>query len=309
MLKLVFLQYIDRSGSSYLANLLSNYKQVFVFPEAGYLNNLLLKYPDRKFKKGDAIQRRLEKVCESHFQIKHWPLKELFALGLNEISYFELFLQLLKLYARKHKFNETLWVFKFQHTPGVIKYINEARIYGIEFYSILLFRDPRAICNSQIRVAKDYPQLVFSKNPLILIKKWNKFYREANMVYPNESKLILKFEDLIQQSPGIHTSVSNFLTIERELDENENNYYFQLTAIEKRLHSQIICSPKSKRIDAWQTELPKRLIAIFDLLFFNNNRTLGYVGKNDSYSFIMLVKLFFTIVCYRIRILLKLDIG
>lgn len=308
-MKLVFLQYIDRSGSSYLANLLSNNKQVYVFPEAGYLNSILLKNPSRKFRKGNAIQRRLEEDSESHFQMKHWPIKELFELKLNNTTYFELFLRLLKLYARKHKLNKLLWVFKFQYTPGVIKYINEAIFNGFEFYSILLFRDPRAICNSQIRVAKEYPQLVFSQNPLILIKKWNKFYREASKVYPNESKLIVKFEDLIKQSTETHISLSAFLTIERELDENENNYYSQLTAIEKQLHSQIINNPTDERVHAWETELPELLIAMFDILFFNKKSILGYAKKHGSYRFIERVKLHFTIACYRIRILLRQDIG
>jgi hypothetical protein len=305
-LKLYLIQYIDRSGSSFLVNQLSLYNDVYVFPEAGYLGGILFKTPNKKFNKYDQLYKKLSNDYKNHFQLRNWPINQVFEKHNFGKSYYELFLELLRAIADKEKVHKSIWIFKFQYIPGIVEHLKEISNTIIEIKIIFLLRDPRAIFFSQKNIARRKLKLPFSCNPVILSLKWNYMYKELMQNINNPSLFCQKYEDLVINFNKSTQRIEKFLAIDGQQKSTKRKYFNHLSEIERKIHSKINSPPDIVCVDAWKTQLSLYYISYIEKKCFPDNSKYEYI-RSSSDSFTLFISRIIINLYFKLRILLRID--
>jgi len=88
-LNLIFITYVNRSGSTYLANIFSKYDEVLVCPEADILINKFLINPSKSFKFNDLEKNRIKKIVDQDNKLKLWNISfnNLLTLEYSKINF------------------------------------------------------------------------------------------------------------------------------------------------------------------------------------------------------------------------------
>ncbi len=147
--KLILICYVNRSGSTYLANLFSKSPEIFVCPEADILVNQLLVEPEKKI--SIKTTKILRKAVAEDPKLKFWNLtiKDVSEIPLH-FSNLQYFLWIINNYKEKIKPAATTIVFKAERLIQLYKnYINLNKKFNI--YWIAIIRDVRAVYYSQSR--------------------------------------------------------------------------------------------------------------------------------------------------------------
>lgn len=306
-MKLIILNYIDRSGSTFLANQLSRYPDVLVFPEAGFFSGWLLKNPQQKFKVDDFLDKRISILLEEKNQLDLWQLKELVNRNWSkETANIDVFLEMLRIYAEKYNNNAGIWVFKQPNMLTFMENNKELTVPGFEIKYACILRDPRAVFNSQLKASRDFPNLSFYKNPLVAAYTWLYFYNKAKSFSGNSNFYTVYYEQLIRQYKEEFSAFMIFmgLNVNSNLYIQKGKLFELLSETEKSLHSKINDEPDILRIDAWKEELKPLMIRLIDDYTLKKQYIPEYKRNNPPVFF--LIRLLAEIY-YKIRIILKVD--
>ena len=253
-MKYIFIIYLNRSGSTFLANQLSKLNEILVCPEAEVLVNMLLKNPDTRLSKKE--QESLGSAIENDRKLKHWNL-DIDLRKTDSQSRPELFFNILDHYQSRTKPGSRAIAFKAVDLINCIDILHDYGIQkGLDIYFISLIRDPRAIFNSQRQTYVESKRKFMNRNPLTTVYQWN--YLVTNSIkYTSLYKLvILKYEDLVNSLENEMNQLVKFTGIHGEYTFAllQGDLKARIPEEQLSMHENITDPPILAKTTQWQTE-------------------------------------------------------
>lgn len=278
-MKIILLTYINRSGSTFLSNELSKYKEVAVCPESDILTNLLLIKPWENIEKQKV---QIASDLDKNEQLKYWKLDlECFDFPASLKTRFDVFLHILTCYQKQHQPSSELILYKnerlFQVLPEIMNKTNN------KIYILLLLRDIRAIYHSQSTTLLPASKKFFSGNPVVTSMYWNSYVRSINKLKCFTCYKVF-YEKLIADFGNEFNRIINFLELQPNNEmTNSGKVINFLPDSHQKIHANILKPPIAERISAWEKNLSQKEKQLIELtskkylinlnynIFTNNN--------------------------------------
>jgi hypothetical protein len=280
-LNIIFITYINRSGSTYLANLLSKYDGVLVCPEADILINKFLVDPSIPFNFNADEKKSIENIIRFDNKLKFWnfSVQEMEVL-INAKCNFEAFLNILIIYKNKIKPDANTIVFKGDilifFFNKFIKFVSAEL--NIQFISV--FRDIRAVYNSQ-NITRGSNNKNLSNNPVKTSVLWNDYMKLSEALSCEEKFHPVKYEDLINNSKEVFKQLIGIFDIDLTKINPSGDLFRRIPDHLKFMHFRINDTPDQKRISAWVNNLSKVDVFLIE-------KTSGKILSQKGYKLINL---------------------
>ena len=281
-MQVIFLTYINRSGSTFLVNQLSKLNEFLIIPEGEILvRQLLLKAHGRPGKK------TLDTIFQDH-KVKHWnwdiaDVKDSF----QEMTNAELFFHLLELYREYNKPHSKILVFKAWELIYTLGKIPTDLIVKYHLKYLALYRDVRAIVSSQrYTIYKGKP---LENNTVTATIKWRDFIR---ICQKNHSLVtLLRYEEMITGFDNFFRSLFHKLEIEGDpsFGMSSGSITESLPHNQKPLHPHIDLNPKPEFTEKWKSQLPDEDIKIIQKLATREMSQFDYDSLQVNASLAKLV--------------------
>lgn len=286
MNQIVFLTYIPRSGSTYLAKLLDEYKDIGVTIEANipdgirngkckienyndfeeYLERL---YRDEKFNYWNIDKDRLKKILMNHsFPIK---FNTILPVILNE--YFK---------NREVK----IWIFKSGYYIEYIQYL-KGLFPNAKFLYVI--RDPRAIYCSQRNTMNRKTKKPFTASVFPVAKRFNRINDILKNYYNEEWFYISKYENLIRNTEHEIKDILKFLGVKNKIKHQMSNYFEKIPENQKSLHPNINWKSREINVNKWREKISMTEILLIQHIAGKSMEEQGYpliIKKGSSWGII-----------------------
>ncbi len=247
--KILFLCYINRSGSTFLAHRLHQFREVCVCPELDVPVSGWLEAPEQPGSLQWAAECKHRLQQDPKFvawQNAGFTLENLNYHGSN----METFRSLLTLYRNAMKPDAEIVVFKAErliHLYPMFKYFPD-----VMWLAVL--RDPRAVFHSQRLTPHPDTGRMMAHNPLVLAAKWKVFCKQLirhNIPYISYERLIAETDTVLNDFAREHQLVS-------PPDASKDTYWQHLSPAHRALHTRVTLPPDATRMDRWRQDLPPR---------------------------------------------------
>jgi len=270
MKQIVFLLYMNRSGSTYLARLLNQNIKVGVTLEGTVpdgvadLPNILRKFRSDEYELTIINERELKKYINELYRdekFNHWGIernlleKKLSKLPMP-IHYREILFTILDLYFAKYKID--VYVYKKGSYIFSLEYID--RLFPDAKF-IFILRDLRAIYNSQKNTLDTKRNWRMAYSPYETSKIYNKVLDILNKWESKSNFLIVKYENFIGNSEKELNRIYSFLKVPK-INDGEKEYYSNIPIIQRSIHENIILEPLIENISNWKYSLSNHEIKI-----------------------------------------------
>lgn len=256
--EVVFLSYLSRSGSTFLASHLSQLRYVHVTLEVDlpqrvvrgepcrkvtsrrdlrvFVNRL---YRSRKFQAWNVGRGDLLSFVEARIELPVSPLRVAVAIARYDAS--------VKSPAARVVILKSGWP-----RPSDWLYRSEA-FRG--FRMLYLFRDPRAVYNSQRRARRPDCPLFLSPSPRSLVREWANQAKSIQKLAGSHSSFSLQYEFLVKNVESTMEVLSSWLNVPSELACGTREYGDRLPAWQQDLHERLSTAPDMSRMNRWKKEL------------------------------------------------------
>lgn len=299
-MSIIFLTYMNRSGSTFLASELHKCNAICSCPEANILVEMLLTIPLQKITPRKKL--KIEKEFVFNPRLKEWDLKEDDFDKINTpLTNIDYFLKILHIYKQKRKPIAKSILFKAER---LIEFYNQFQAHN--FLRIILLRDCRAIFNSQKRT--NWPGSIkkMSKNPVRTAVFWNSFMTATEKLSKSGSALIIKYEDLIQDfEKTLDRICKNTISMRYQIDYPADTYFHELADINKDIHKNIILPPKRENINKWEKQLSEKEIKIIQFISGRILNCYGYELINFELNMFLRVEIIIHKLIDKIRRFIK----
>jgi hypothetical protein len=268
-LKYIFLSFINRSGSTYLANLLSKSVEICVCPEAEILYDLLLTAPGSKISKKQAAKFNRLLANDKKFMLWNIPHD---LLVQEEKTGFENFLCILNQFRRVHYPQTNSILFKHNYLYNLVSNCNP-----LDFSFINLIREPRAVFASQCSTISPSTGKPMSWNVLSFTDSWNRHAQRILELFSEKNVITLKYEDLIENSDEVMNSLLSSLSSYEKWEDIKKippRLVKWISSDYKEIHPHIDELPLAESLLKWQTQVKKT-----DLVILKN-----FILKTPFYS-------------------------
>lgn len=281
-MQIVLITYMNRSGSTFLANLLSSSKDICVCPEGDAVVELFLEAPGQKLSYNSGNWPDLKKSMDRDGKMAVWDIRE------DAISYLEksgtrleAFRNILKYYRDRNKPDALAVVFKAERIGALMRKImladSENPGEAIKFISLV--RDPRAVVASQMATCNPGSNVPMGKNPVWTAIRW-KISQEQILESGSGSTLqmILKYEDLISRPEETIGKISGFLNIGLSgISPAKGDLLSRLPGEVRYIHPLTDKAPQTGRIDGWRSQLTAKNLYLVE-------KTCGIFMKRFGYE-------------------------
>lgn len=256
-MQLVFLCYMSRSGSTFLAKELNKYKDILVGIEGEFNDGFYKPFPS--IDNNESLYNYIESTYNSTFsKIKYWNIdKNKLFLYLKEKKYpitFKNFLYgILNLYFNGIENNEIVI-----HKAGIYhKYIDKIRSEFGDVKFIFINRDPRSIYNSQKKTTGSESGNPFTTSIEAFVKKYKDEHHLLKKHIGKDYLYILKYEDLIKSKEHVLEKIIKFVGSEGVKNDTrmEKEYYERIPEKQKIMHLKLKEKADTSRISPWKNEL------------------------------------------------------
>jgi hypothetical protein len=279
--KIVFLSYINRSGSTFLANALSKSPDVCVCPEAEILYDIFLQYPDKQWNSELIEIRRALKILQGDRKFKLWNLNDDVVKSVlqNKRTRLEIFLDILKLYQERNNMGAKIILYKHTWMIKLIPRLDESIIQKLDLNWILLIRDIRAVYASQKNTISPLTHKPMCTNCYSLAKDWNYFASEYLKLSANNNVIFVQYEDLIGSTGEKIEQITNTLKIPFNLNwirEKKGKVFELLSSDYQQIHGNIDLEPTIIHVDKWRKILTNKQVTILTILGITNLERFKY---------------------------------
>lgn len=256
-MKYIFLSYLNRSGSTFLINQLSKVPQICVCPEADILYDLLLTKPDMKIKKYHL--KKWKPLLKSDRKIKIWKInvEEILSKQYPGKKNYELFLQILNGFQKKHYPKSSYILFKHNYIHKLIN--REIFDPSVRIYWFILQRELPAIYSSQKLTVDPHTGKSMCKNPLWLAQTRKSVFRTTeHELHEKKNRLFIQFEKMISNHIPEMNRILSFIGIKDSFTIYLGQAFRHSDWIDpfyKSLHPNVEKSPITERINAWRNKI------------------------------------------------------
>ena len=270
---IVFLIYLNRSGSTYLANQLSESPEIAVPPEGhGGLERLLgLLETDSSESERTS---RLRYDLEHHRKLSAWQLDpsttaDRVTKAADEL---EAFYDLCDAFAERHKPGAGTVLVKGRFLQQLIsRYGYSGLQRGRCVRAVFLMRDPRAIFASQKKSISTRTGLPMQVNPVTAALRWRHAAKKAEAWGRHPWGMTVRYEDLVANNAETLEEIFAFLRVEREQQgqptaRGDTSLSELIPANQRHLHTNIKKDPITDRIHAWRNDLSTSEVEIISAI-------------------------------------------
>ncbi len=286
-MKIIFLTYLNRSGSTYLANQLSKSPEICVCPEAEIIYDLFLKDPLKEFSSDKKKYWHLINELERDKKFSLWNLNrvEIYDQIATCSSNLEIFFAILTRYLRRNKPNATVLLYKDTRSIDLISKIPVSVIKSYDLRWISLIRDVRDVYLSQSTVISPLTKKPMCSNWYSLMKQWNSFVKLSCKYDGLNYYFRLRYEDLIIDTPMVMNNITATLGIYFQINwitEKKGELFDLLSPEYQAIHPLINEAPDKLRISAWKKSLSPSLQYFFSLYCKKTLEKIGYSSNRAS---------------------------
>jgi hypothetical protein len=302
--EIIFLAYVNRSGSTYLANILSGSDEILACPEADVLVREFLEDPLAEIKSPVALIERLNHYLKHDIKFSSWGLpeieKDFCDPGTKNIDVFVALLgryrNLVKPAVSKILFKAERLIFLFDQLAGI-------KDHWFSFRFVSIVRDPRAICHSQRNTLIPETGKPMTNNLVYTCLYWNRHTSMVKKLILELPLFLVKFEDLVQQFIPVMNKLTVFLEV-TGFDYNPSNgdLFDRLPLNHRDIHRQISREPLKYKTDDWRKSLGSRDTALIESVSGSVMKSMGYLTVSGEKS---KPGLFAFTVYYRLRYALR----
>jgi len=304
--KFIFICYVNRSGSTFLANLFSKSDDICVCPEADILVDLFLVEPEKICTKKTIL--KFKKALASDAKLSHWNLyinnPEEFLRGQTNFLCFK---YILKNYLYWNKKNAQTIVFKAERLIHLYHFFNLLnKTHNIKWVSLI--RDCRAVYNSQKQTLFPGTSKTMSNNPIYTALYWNNFVKKSMHYSISEDFTIIQFEKLILNITNELGHFLNDINISPfNLNHSRGDLWERIPEEYKEINSNILKPPTSSIITKWQTDLRQKDIHYIQLISGHVLTKFGYkkIPIKSWKVLIYAIQIYF----YALEYYLKMNLG
>ncbi len=310
--KIIFICYINRSGSTFLANLFSKSPDICVCPEADILVKLFLEDPYR-ISTVEKLTQTIDILTEDS-KFKSWNLSknDLRPILISQTN-FSCFKQIVKCYQSITKPKSTSIVFKAERLIHLYPKLNKEDI--IKW--IALIRDPRAVYNSQKTTKHPDSEKFMAVNPLLIRYIWRRFFAKSFNYCNYHNFFILQFEELISNLVVQFNLLRKELKLlEFDIANTKGDLWDRLEKKYQLIHGGIQSPPQNSVISKWQNELLDSEVFEIQLANKKNLRKINYSIVPGNLNFLCFfahftgflghqINLFFKRILFRIKKLVE----
>jgi len=290
-LKIIFLTYVNRSGSTFMANLLSKSPDIVVCPEGDVLINILLEHPGKIFdkEKDGAI---IQEMLLQDEKLKWWNISGADLCFQEEgITNFDFFVLILKAYREKIRPDAEVVVFKGERLIFLYRKIRSLIRYHHVVKMIVMIRDCRAIYNSQHKTYFPGTKMRMADHPAYTALYWNKYIKVCLKHRSDNHFLIVRYEHLLSDFICVFSHLLDLLGIDRyDFLEQKGNYFERIPPDHRLIHEDIRHPPIRAYATKWKNELSAYEINMIQLISGQYIRRQGY--EVLTYSMISKIKSF-----------------
>jgi hypothetical protein len=273
-MKLTFLLYVPRSGSTLFAKLLAErYGNVMVLPELRLPKLLAATGTDHSL---FTRKKLLDLTLQDHqFPSLGLTQEEVAACidGMQGTGPEAYLAALAAIVAEKKQVTPEAVLFKCGSAglwwPALRSLMPQAKF-------IHVFRDPRAVVNSALHTDRPYHagQKMGRGDPWHRAQDWRKFTRGMRALHAaGEPVIEVRYEGLCADKDGELDRVAAYLAIERG---SVANAMFAVAAKESDIHANVKKPPLPARVDAWQHELKIWQGIVVEFIAGEEMRRRGY---------------------------------
>jgi hypothetical protein len=261
-LNIILLSYVNRSGSTYLTNLLSSSWEILGCPESDWIVSGLLEDPGAAFRSRPDIAGEVS----ADPKMKAWKFnrQDLHKLppGLTNI---EVFVHLLEIFRRKTKPGANYVVFKAERLAFLYDKIKRCGKAGRKFIFLYLHRDPRAVWYSQRRTINPLTARPFSSDPVMFAHSWRKHIVAGLKLSKTMNLHLIRYEELILDSENQCRFLEDKLGLTRNtLEPGKGDYSVMIPEDHKAIHTSITSEPLPGKTGEWKTNLSRREISMVE---------------------------------------------
>jgi len=287
-MKMAFLVYDARSGSTLLAAMLNRISGIKVMPETNFPSRIL----DRGKKIfSDANEAINFLKMEPHFIESGIDCEELALKLRNEKK--ELNAKIIIENVIATYFNDEI---KKNNSVAVIKcgeaifHMETLQCYFPHAHFIHIYRDGRAVCASKIKTLSSWGR-PFCNNIISNALNWKKRIEITDGFTGN--MISVKYEDLVQKPNYVIEYICEQLHLPkqaRQLCKDYNTYLKSIGKRQQHLHYNI-GTPDPKKINQWKNYLSWKEIAIYENIARRELISKGYaIGDRADWSYFKYIK-------------------
>lgn len=295
-MKLIFLTYINRSGSTFLANLLSGSEDVLVLPEADILVSSFLEDPGRMINFNEKNTRKLKEILSDDPKLKHWRISLDSVVQPGEsLSGFKVFCRILDGYRKIHKPRASVMIFKAERIIRLLPGFKESTS-DVDVRFLGLIRDPRGTFLSQRDTVSPMTGEAFCTDPVTFAIQWRNFVRLCEQYIRSNGLQIVQFEKLIQSQNTVLERLYPALEMKRFIaDPAMGDLYDRIPDDHKAIHTNITNAPIPGKTDEWEYRLSVEEILLIERTTGNRMLNWGYHLKQSGHGSFILRRAIFEI--------------
>lgn len=288
-MRLVFITYLNRSGSTYLANLLSCSPGICVCPESDILVRLFLEDPAANLlSKPGSVQRVMDAIEEDKKTVQ-WEFDAGLGSCLEDAgSNLGSLIRILGYYRDREKPGAETVVFKAERIAALIgRIMHQGNIMPyVEISFISMVRDPRGVIASQLRTTIPGTDLRMASSPVRASIFWKENIRHIRK-FGNDSsnQLVVKYEELLENPAGVLGKLGAFIGHDLAgSDPSRGDLLKKLSEEYRKIHSLAGQAPQKDRSDAWNTELGRNEVILIERVCGAEMKEFGYFPGGESLS-------------------------
>lgn len=288
MSKLIFINYISRSGSTFLCSELAKLPGVEVGIEAGFPG-----FPDRlipnKFKPirsksqlSDYLALLYEDIRFKEWKVDRLELENALSSLEFPISFKEIFTACIDGYFPNVQSTSFL-----VHKAG--GYMNDLDFCDSQFPNskhIFIVRDPRSIYNSQKQAIDLYSSKNMGSNVLPFISEYKRRVGSAIRLSKSHGNiLVIKYEDMVDNLKGTMEQVKQFVQFDSDPLKTElksENYADRIPENQRSLHANVGKSANPALKNRWKEGLTEREVSFIELGLQDLMIDLGYKAESKK---------------------------
>ncbi len=292
-IEIVFLAYIRRSGSTFLASQIDPYSDIAVTIEADFPKSLLgLSLEEVCFKKTKDLYRYI-KFLKDDYKFRKWNIdtKNLVDSIVENNSYpykaKEIFPIILQLYARSLGLTTGKVVFKGK-LPRPCNFNQISKNYpGCKMLSII--RDLRAVWLSQKNAINPINGIPLGISTKSFSEQW-RYFVDTSICQVNEPNFFLvRYEDLMIDTENAIGPIIGWLNSSIGLREpaGRSGYGDRIPSDQNHLHGLVSKNADTSRVDRWKRNLPKSEIREIEKIASKSMKGSGFLPSQDGNSIII----------------------